>query len=459
MKLDHLLNEMPLIPKMRLSAKDRKDSKWSYTYDAFNRKMSRSYNGETIFYLYDGHEEIGSYTPKRKTIDLKILSASEGSLPIALEIGSAEYAPLISSQGHIIGLTEIHSGKLRDLSFLTLFGKDLSEKPLSPWRFCGKRHESELGLVDFGHRHFHPQTAQWLTQDPLGESQGPNLYSYVKNNPACYIDRFGLFGENFSFSSAWDTVKETVSACWDSVCNGFDYAMEGGCSAGNFAADYTYRNDRFMGGVQAAGGLIECGAGVTACVASRGQSPQGWMLMAHGWDTYKTGFDQAWTNKQQKSSTLELMEATGIPPETAVILEACASMSVGKLAKNSASTCASLSKVNPSMRVIQSSFRPVIVEGNSKYGLKHILKKHVHESTKKASKFSEGMGKEEIIDLVNEACEKTTQWNVANNGFLETTVDLGRIIGTDYKDGGKLTSKIRVIINEGILHSTYPCSK
>jgi RHS repeat-associated protein len=111
---------------------------------------------------------------------------------------------------------------------LTLFGKDLSEKPLSPWRFCGKRHEeAALGIIDFGYRFYHPKSAQWLTQDPLGESDGPNLYAYVKNNPACYVDKFGLYGDGFSFSSAWDSFKETCSNCWDTVT---DYCSSRGAS-------------------------------------------------------------------------------------------------------------------------------------------------------------------------------------------------------------------------------------
>ena len=93
-----------------------------------------------------------------------------------------------------------------------MFGEDLSESPLSPWRFCGKRHEtSELGIIDFGFRFYHPKSAQWLIQDPLGESDSPNLYAYVKNNPACYVDRFGLFLDDFSFSNSWNILKQNCT--------------------------------------------------------------------------------------------------------------------------------------------------------------------------------------------------------------------------------------------------------
>lgn len=181
----------------------------SYTYDAFNRKMSRTTSGDTLRYLYSGHEEIGSYRNK-KCIDLKILSSKEGTLPIAIEQEDHQYAPIISSQGHIVGLVELETGELADLSAVTMFGKDLAEKPLSPWRFCGKRHEeSSLGIIDFGFRFYDPHSAQWLSQDPLGESAGPNLYAYVKNSPACHIDRYGLM---MSDSSVGQGYRDSYSA-------------------------------------------------------------------------------------------------------------------------------------------------------------------------------------------------------------------------------------------------------
>src|SRR5690606_18115433 len=190
------------------------------TYDAFNRKMSRTVADQTVYYLYDGHEEIGSYDSNKNNLDLKVLSAAEGSIPIAIELNQEKYSPLISSQGHIVGLLAMETGNLANESFLTMFGEDLTDSPLSPWRFCGKRHEAaSLGLVDFGCRFYHPKSAQWLIRDPIGESDGPNLYAYVSNNPTCCIDRFGLFMDDFSFSNSWSSFKENCSWAGNQVAN------------------------------------------------------------------------------------------------------------------------------------------------------------------------------------------------------------------------------------------------
>jgi hypothetical protein len=60
--------------------------------------MSRTFDDKTVFYLYDGHEEIGSFSRKKECYDLKVLSASEGSIPIAIELGEEHYSPIISSK-------------------------------------------------------------------------------------------------------------------------------------------------------------------------------------------------------------------------------------------------------------------------------------------------------------------------------------------------------------------------
>lgn len=240
----------------RLIAIKQGSSSWSYTYDAFNRKMSRKSGEKEIFYLYNGYEEIGSYNQDNECIDLKILSAGEDSIPIGIEIGDQQYSPLISSQRHIVGLIEIESGNLADSSPLTLFGKDLLENPLSPWRFCRKRHEeARLGIIDFGFRFYDPQSAQWLTRDPLGEADGPNLYAYVKNSPTVLMDKFGLYSfsegwDDFKegFNQAWDNIKESFNSAWDNVKDSFNGWGAANDSFGNNSSDLNYGEHLSIGG-------------------------------------------------------------------------------------------------------------------------------------------------------------------------------------------------------------------
>ena len=62
----------------------------------------------------------------------------------------------------------------------------------NPWRYRGKRIDKETGLLYFGYRYYDPKVGRWMSPDPLGNVDGPNLYAYVHNNPMQYVDHFGL---------------------------------------------------------------------------------------------------------------------------------------------------------------------------------------------------------------------------------------------------------------------------
>ena len=53
--------------------------------------------------------------------------------------------------------------------------------------------DQESGLSAFGLRYYDPKIGRWITPDPAGFADGPNLYAYVHNSPLLYWDQFGLF--------------------------------------------------------------------------------------------------------------------------------------------------------------------------------------------------------------------------------------------------------------------------
>lgn len=77
-------------------------------------------------------------------------------------------------------------------------GIEKNSKVDNPWRFAEKRIDQKSGLIHFGHRFYDPMTGRWISQDPAGFIDGPNLYTYLHNNPLNYLDRFGLATETNS---------------------------------------------------------------------------------------------------------------------------------------------------------------------------------------------------------------------------------------------------------------------
>jgi len=60
-------------------------------------------------------------------------------------------------------------------------------------QFTGKYRDTKADLYYFPYRNYSPALARWVTPDPLGMIDGPNLYSYVRNSPTTNWDPTGQF--------------------------------------------------------------------------------------------------------------------------------------------------------------------------------------------------------------------------------------------------------------------------
>lgn len=60
------------------------------------------------------------------------------------------------------------------------------------YRFTGMEREEESGLAYHGARYYAAWLGRWISCDPSGMVDGPNLYQYVKGNPITHTDRSGM---------------------------------------------------------------------------------------------------------------------------------------------------------------------------------------------------------------------------------------------------------------------------
>jgi len=60
------------------------------------------------------------------------------------------------------------------------------------YRFTGMERDEESGLEYHNARYYFPLLARWVTPDPAGLIDGPNLYIYGRNNPISYKDKGGM---------------------------------------------------------------------------------------------------------------------------------------------------------------------------------------------------------------------------------------------------------------------------
>jgi RHS repeat-associated protein len=57
--------------------------------------------------------------------------------------------------------------------------------------FTGKPWDAAAQMYYFPYRWYSPSAARWLTRDPLGMVDGPNVYGYVRGMPINLIDEEG----------------------------------------------------------------------------------------------------------------------------------------------------------------------------------------------------------------------------------------------------------------------------
>ena len=119
------------------------------------RAVNFGSNPATGTYAYMSHDHLGSV--RRLRLDNKA------------SVGSYEYTPY----GHEYFIDGTIPG----------FG------------YTGHVWQPESGMYYAPYRHYTPATARWLTRDPLGMVDGPNVYAYVRGNPAVLRDGLGSFPE------------------------------------------------------------------------------------------------------------------------------------------------------------------------------------------------------------------------------------------------------------------------
>ncbi|OCG40634.1 hypothetical protein A9G29_08180 [Gilliamella sp. Fer2-1] len=176
----------------------------TYTYDAFNRRTSKTVDGKTTEFIWQGSKLIAetdndkhwqsylyepdSYRPlalvhgnaQQDNIKLYWYQNDHLSTPIALtsNMGDTLYECQYNAYGQIINET-YHQD-------------DIDSLPDNPLRFQGQYYDEETGLHYNLNRYYDPFTGRYITQDPLGIQGGLNSYQYVNGDPINWIDPLGL---------------------------------------------------------------------------------------------------------------------------------------------------------------------------------------------------------------------------------------------------------------------------
>jgi RHS repeat-associated protein len=176
----------------------------TYTYDAFNRRTSKTVDGKTTEFIWQGSKLIAE-TDNDKHWQ-SYLYEPDSYRPLALVHGNAQQdnIKLYWYQNDHLGTPIALTGSLGDTLYecqYNAYGQiinetyhqdDIDSLPNNPLRFQGQYYDEETGLHYNLNRYYDPFTGRYITQDPLGILGGLNSYQYVNGDPINWIDPLGL---------------------------------------------------------------------------------------------------------------------------------------------------------------------------------------------------------------------------------------------------------------------------
>ncbi|CDH21472.1 Complete genome; segment 11/17 [Xenorhabdus bovienii str. kraussei Quebec] len=237
-------------------------SRWHYRYDAFGRRirklkvhdgkltaanLQRWLNGKPDLtpradaimgqdYLWSGDqliEETPIYADGTPVEDQRIRWLYEpGSLTPSARVEKGKLHYIVSDHQGTPREMLSEEGVLVWAQRLTTWGKAEKSQVIASnnpdyhvscnLRFMGQYEDEESGLYYNRFRYYSPETAQYISPDPIGLMGGVNPYSYV-HNPVNFIDPLGLAGDDCGKQlklSSKNPVPKSVSNEYENIITG-----------------------------------------------------------------------------------------------------------------------------------------------------------------------------------------------------------------------------------------------
>ncbi|WP_420064953.1 RHS repeat-associated core domain-containing protein [Pectobacterium colocasium] len=196
-------------------------ARWRYRYDAFGRRVSKVREGQLpsaqavarVAYRWDGDQLIGQqqyYADGSAAREVQWVYEPGSFRPLAQVEAQGDSTQLhyivtdltgtarelCSEEGEVRwrgeqGLWGAHREERRPIPLRRYLGDAANEEVYCELRYQGQLFDAETGLYYNRHRYFDPETAQYLSADPIGLAGSIRPQGYVFN-PLEWVDPLGL---------------------------------------------------------------------------------------------------------------------------------------------------------------------------------------------------------------------------------------------------------------------------
>jgi RHS repeat-associated protein len=221
------------------------------TYDYRTRRLTITEGAATTYFVYDGGVSIqerasGFTTPQAEFVYGSGLGAGIGGILYEERpVGTRGYAAYnhvghkvleLSDTGTVTAsvVYEAFGGRISSLSSGITIGNRLANT---------RELDTTTGLYNHGFRYYDPALGRYISRDPAGYADGPNLYLYVLNNPVRGVDPQGLTLWDWIITGYWNPAPnvreaaETVHRASGWVAGGIVGATHLVVEAGSTAVD------------------------------------------------------------------------------------------------------------------------------------------------------------------------------------------------------------------------------
>ncbi|MDQ3280898.1 MAG: hypothetical protein M3Q69_05765 [Acidobacteriota bacterium] len=171
----------------------------TYGYDGLGRRVRRTANGVTQYYVYDGDDllmELGADgSVNREYVHFPGTDRPHSVRYWAYGMNGATYYYTTQTPGHVTGLVDMFGKVVNEFRYDPFgnpepgFENDDSQNPL---RFAAREWDRAAGLYYVRNRWYSPTLERFISEDPIGLEGGLNTYAYAEADPINGTDAFGL---------------------------------------------------------------------------------------------------------------------------------------------------------------------------------------------------------------------------------------------------------------------------
>ena len=225
---------------------------YAYSYDYRTRRIVRDESlasGAVTDLVFSGGTSVQEYSGSTPTLQVEYVRGSDygggvGGILYTLRGGTPSYTHE-NKRGDVVAKTDA-SGSLTYQAQYEGFGNQVATSGATLDRQKSNSKDTDpTNLVDEGFRYRDLETGMFISRDPAGFVDGPNLYTYVVDNPWTKFDPEGLYAAE---------IPEDVESVVVGVARGADKLLEG---AGYLGEEEVLAAPKQAAAIEKAAGAVE----------------------------------------------------------------------------------------------------------------------------------------------------------------------------------------------------------